>query len=184
MLVNVLLIHGPPLLAVWGYGFLMVTIINGCALLGFAFTPFIGRHYYKLIMTFMVALAVGSLCGSAILFLFPDVSSVFRVFLMCYYVYPACTVPIFLSLNFFFIYAWNLIIINKHIWTTLTQELIKQKNIFTIIKLIFFWRLQSISKKSVTTKSSASAQASFWKAESVKTSSSSFFYIFDQLMNR
>uniref|UniRef100_A0A1I8I022 Solute carrier family 39 (Zinc transporter), member 14 n=1 Tax=Macrostomum lignano TaxID=282301 RepID=A0A1I8I022_9PLAT len=56
----------------WGYGLLFVTLINLCAVLGIIFLPFMGRRFFKLLMTFMVSLAVGSLMGTALLILLPD----------------------------------------------------------------------------------------------------------------
>ncbi|PAA80007.1 hypothetical protein BOX15_Mlig030118g2, partial [Macrostomum lignano] len=59
-------------LHVWGYGLLFVTLINLCAVLGIIFLPFMGRQFYKLLMTFMVSLAVGSLVATSLLILLPD----------------------------------------------------------------------------------------------------------------
>ena len=57
----------------WGYGFLCVTVINLCALLGMVFLPLMKKQFYSRILMFMVALAVGTLAGSSILFLLPEV---------------------------------------------------------------------------------------------------------------
>uniref|UniRef100_A0A1I8GRW6 Zinc transporter ZIP14 n=2 Tax=Macrostomum lignano TaxID=282301 RepID=A0A1I8GRW6_9PLAT len=57
---------------VWGYGLLCVTAINLCSLLGVAFMPVMKRSFYRLLLTFMTALAVGSLIATALLILLPD----------------------------------------------------------------------------------------------------------------
>ncbi|XP_013379013.1 zinc transporter ZIP14 isoform X2 [Lingula anatina] len=57
---------------VWGYGILFVTITNICALLGVLLVPFMNKFFYKKLLIFMVALAVGTLAGSALFFLIPD----------------------------------------------------------------------------------------------------------------
>ena len=59
----------------WGYGFLCVTFINLCALLGMVFLPVMNKKYYKKLLMYMVALAVGTLAGSSLLILIPDVST-------------------------------------------------------------------------------------------------------------
>lgn len=58
----------------WGYGFLAVTIISLVSLLGVATIPFVGRAMYKKVLALMVALAVGTLAGDAVLHLIPHVS--------------------------------------------------------------------------------------------------------------
>ncbi|XP_071104814.1 metal cation symporter ZIP14-like [Haliotis cracherodii] len=58
--------------AVWGYGFLFVTLINLCSLVGVIVLPFMKMAAYKQILIFMVALAVGALAGSGLLFLIPE----------------------------------------------------------------------------------------------------------------
>ncbi|XP_074659805.1 metal cation symporter ZIP8-like isoform X2 [Tubulanus polymorphus] len=66
-------VHRPPSAAeVWGYGFLFVTVISGGSLIGVLVLPFMKKSFYETILTFMVALAVGSLAGSGLLFLIPD----------------------------------------------------------------------------------------------------------------
>nr|AKN21677.1 slc39a-12 [Schmidtea mediterranea] len=59
-------------LKMWVYGFISVTIINACAGLGILFIPLMNKKFYKVLMTFMISLAVGSLTGSALLILIPD----------------------------------------------------------------------------------------------------------------
>ncbi|XP_064634147.1 metal cation symporter ZIP14-like isoform X2 [Lineus longissimus] len=62
----------PTPLEVWGYSFLFVTGINLCSLIGFGFMPFMKKQAYHILLMFFVALAVGTLAGSALLFLIPD----------------------------------------------------------------------------------------------------------------
>lgn len=59
---------------VWGYGFLAVTIISLISLVGVATIPFVGKAMYKKLLALLVALAVGSLAGDAVLHLIPHVS--------------------------------------------------------------------------------------------------------------
>ncbi|XP_078381145.1 metal cation symporter ZIP14-like [Oculina patagonica] len=59
----------PP--AIWGYGFLAVTIISITSLVGVATIPFLGKSVYKKILAMLVALAVGSLAGDSLLHLLP-----------------------------------------------------------------------------------------------------------------
>ena len=63
----------------WGYGFLLVTAINLCSLGGLIVLPFIHHSLYKKILIFMIALAVGTLAGSSLMFLIPEVSMVLSV---------------------------------------------------------------------------------------------------------
>ncbi|XP_068715372.1 metal cation symporter ZIP14-like isoform X2 [Montipora foliosa] len=56
---------------VWGYGFAAVTIISLTSLVGVATIPFLGKKLYKKILAFLVALAVGTLAGDALLHLLP-----------------------------------------------------------------------------------------------------------------
>lgn len=56
----------------WGYGILCVTAINVCSLGGLVVLPFIHHSLYKKILIFMIALAVGTLSGSSLLFLIPE----------------------------------------------------------------------------------------------------------------
>jgi len=62
----------PNAAEVWGYGFLCVTLINLCSLMGLFFMPLMRRSFYHLLLMFMVALAVGTLAGSSLLFLIPE----------------------------------------------------------------------------------------------------------------
>ncbi|KAK3593913.1 hypothetical protein CHS0354_011516 [Potamilus streckersoni] len=56
----------------WGFGILFVTIICLGSLMGIFVLPFMKKKVYKKILIFMVALAVGTLAGSALLFLIPE----------------------------------------------------------------------------------------------------------------
>ncbi|XP_076471505.1 metal cation symporter ZIP14-like [Babylonia areolata] len=65
--------HEPPTAAaVWGYGFLFVTLINVCSLFGACVLPCVHSAVYKVLLLFMVALAVGTLVGSGLLVLIPE----------------------------------------------------------------------------------------------------------------
>ncbi|CAG5120647.1 unnamed protein product [Candidula unifasciata] len=62
----------PSSYASWGYTFLFVTLINLCSLTGAVVLPCMKLKSYKLVLMFMVALAVGTLAGSGLLFLIPE----------------------------------------------------------------------------------------------------------------
>lgn len=64
----------PFLWTVWGFGFLSVSLINICAVVGMVFLPLMKKAFYTQLLMFMVALAVGTLAGSSLLFLIPEVS--------------------------------------------------------------------------------------------------------------
>lgn len=64
--------RSPSPAEVWGYGFLFVTIINLSSLVGVAIIPLMKKKFYELLLMSLVSLAVGVLCGSALLFLIPD----------------------------------------------------------------------------------------------------------------
>ncbi|CAH3189728.1 unnamed protein product [Porites lobata] len=55
----------------WGFGFLSVTIISSASLLGAFIVPFMNKSFYKILLLFMVSLAVGVLSGSGIIHLIP-----------------------------------------------------------------------------------------------------------------
>ncbi len=61
------------LLKVWLYGLIFVTVINMSSLVGAVVIPCTNKDYYKRILMFLVALAVGSLAGSGLLHLIPQV---------------------------------------------------------------------------------------------------------------
>ena len=63
---------------VWGYGFAAVTIISLTSLVGVATIPFLGKKLYKKILAFLVALAVGTLAGDALLHLLPHVGTLYE----------------------------------------------------------------------------------------------------------
>ncbi|XP_059170868.1 metal cation symporter ZIP14-like [Physella acuta] len=58
--------------ASWGYSFLFVTLINLSSLTGALILPCTKLNSYKVLLMFMVALAVGTLAGSGLLFLIPE----------------------------------------------------------------------------------------------------------------
>ncbi|KAG8585786.1 hypothetical protein GDO81_005149 [Engystomops pustulosus] len=60
-----------PLLKVLGWGALAVTVISAPSLLAVAFVPLLRRPVFRYLLRFLVALAVGTLCGDALLHLLP-----------------------------------------------------------------------------------------------------------------
>ncbi|XP_075905668.1 metal cation symporter ZIP8 [Nelusetta ayraudi] len=58
--------------SVWGYGFLAVTLINLAALLGLFLIPFTKKSYFPKVLTYFVALAIGTLFSNAVLQLIPE----------------------------------------------------------------------------------------------------------------
>jgi len=62
----------PSTEATWGYSFLFVTVINLCSLTGALVLPCMKMKSYKVILMFMVGIAVGTLVGSSLLFLIPE----------------------------------------------------------------------------------------------------------------
>lgn len=56
----------------WTYGFLFVTIINICSLVGIVVLPLMNTKIYTKVLLFLVALAVGSLAGTGLLVLIPE----------------------------------------------------------------------------------------------------------------
>ncbi|XP_048451427.1 zinc transporter ZIP6 isoform X2 [Rhincodon typus] len=62
--------------AAWIGGFVSVTIISLLSLLGIIFMPLINKTFFKFLLTFLVALAVGTLSGDAFLHLLPHSQSV------------------------------------------------------------------------------------------------------------
>ncbi|KAM3935736.1 zinc transporter ZIP5 [Leptodactylus fuscus] len=59
------------LLKVVGWGALAVTVISAPSLLAVAFIPLLRRPLFRYVLKFLVALAVGTLCGDALLHLLP-----------------------------------------------------------------------------------------------------------------
>ncbi|XP_014678428.1 PREDICTED: zinc transporter ZIP14-like, partial [Priapulus caudatus] len=62
----------PTLAEVWGYGVLSVTLISLCSLTGILLLPIMAKNLYKQILSFFIALGVGSLAGSAVFHLIPE----------------------------------------------------------------------------------------------------------------
>ncbi|XP_017752577.1 PREDICTED: zinc transporter foi-like [Eufriesea mexicana] len=56
---------------VWAYSTISILIISLGGLLGVAVIPFMGKVYYHQLLQFLVALAVGTLCGDALIHLLP-----------------------------------------------------------------------------------------------------------------
>uniref|UniRef100_A0A8C9REP4 Solute carrier family 39 member 10 n=1 Tax=Scleropages formosus TaxID=113540 RepID=A0A8C9REP4_SCLFO len=61
----------------WVWGFVSITVISLLSLLGVVLVPIINQSCFKFLLTFLVALAVGTLSGDALLHLLPHVSTVF-----------------------------------------------------------------------------------------------------------
>ncbi|XP_069777081.1 zinc transporter ZIP6-like isoform X2 [Narcine bancroftii] len=57
--------------AAWVGGFVSVTVISLLSLLGIIFMPLMNKTFFKFLLTFLVALAVGTLSGDAFLHLLP-----------------------------------------------------------------------------------------------------------------
>ncbi|XP_035666860.1 metal cation symporter ZIP14-like [Branchiostoma floridae] len=57
---------------VWGFGVLSVAIISLCSVMGVLVVPFMKKRLYTLLLTFLIALAVGALSGSALFHLIPQ----------------------------------------------------------------------------------------------------------------
>ncbi|XP_078395962.1 zinc transporter ZIP6-like isoform X1 [Cetorhinus maximus] len=62
--------------AAWIGGFVSVTVISLLSLLGIIFMPLMNKIFFKFLLTFLVALAVGTLSGDAFLHLLPHSQSV------------------------------------------------------------------------------------------------------------
>lgn len=60
-----------PRSTVWLYSTLSIIGVSLCGLLGVAVIPFMEKHFYHHILQFLVALAVGTLAGDALLHLLP-----------------------------------------------------------------------------------------------------------------
>lgn len=56
------------------YSTISILIISLCGLLGVAIIPVMGKSYYHQLLQYLVALAVGTLCGDALIHLLPHVS--------------------------------------------------------------------------------------------------------------
>ncbi|XP_053621223.1 zinc transporter foi [Plodia interpunctella] len=66
---------GKNMYAVWLYSSLSIAAISACGLLGVAVIPIMHKTYYNHLLQFLVALAVGTLCGDALLHLMPHAMS-------------------------------------------------------------------------------------------------------------
>lgn len=58
---------------VWGYGFLCVTVISLCSLVGASVVPFMKKTFYKRLLLYFIALAIGTLYSNALFQLIPEV---------------------------------------------------------------------------------------------------------------
>ncbi|TWW60148.1 metal cation symporter ZIP14 [Takifugu flavidus] len=57
---------------VWGYGILCVTLISLCSLAGASVVPFMKKTFYKRLLLFFIALAIGTLYSNALFQLIPE----------------------------------------------------------------------------------------------------------------
>ena len=64
---------------VWMWGFVSITIISLLSLLGVVLVPILNQSCFKFLLTFLVALAVGTLSGDALLHLLPHVSTAMEI---------------------------------------------------------------------------------------------------------
>uniref|UniRef100_G1PGD0 Metal cation symporter ZIP14 n=1 Tax=Myotis lucifugus TaxID=59463 RepID=G1PGD0_MYOLU len=62
----------PSTVEVWGYGLLCVTIISLCSLLGAIVVPFMKKTFYKRLLLYFIALAIGTLYSNALFQLIPE----------------------------------------------------------------------------------------------------------------
>ncbi|XP_068130789.1 metal cation symporter ZIP14 isoform X1 [Hyperolius riggenbachi] len=62
----------PTTTEVWGYGFLCVTFISLCSLLGAGVVPFMKKSCYKRLLLYFIALAIGTLYSNALFQLIPE----------------------------------------------------------------------------------------------------------------
>lgn len=61
-------------LPAWIGGFISISVISFLSLLGVILVPLMNRVFFKFLLSFLVALAVGTLSGDAFLHLLPHVS--------------------------------------------------------------------------------------------------------------
>ncbi|PWA17085.1 hypothetical protein CCH79_00013231 [Gambusia affinis] len=59
-------------LFVWGYGLLCVTLISLCSLIGASVVPFMKKTFYKRLLLYFIALAIGTLYSNALFQLIPE----------------------------------------------------------------------------------------------------------------
>uniref|UniRef100_A0A3B5M3I2 Metal cation symporter ZIP14 n=1 Tax=Xiphophorus couchianus TaxID=32473 RepID=A0A3B5M3I2_9TELE len=57
---------------VWGYGLLCVTLISLCSLIGASVVPFMKKTFYKRLLLYFIALAIGTLYSNALFQLIPE----------------------------------------------------------------------------------------------------------------
>ncbi|KAK0138102.1 Zinc transporter ZIP14 [Merluccius polli] len=57
---------------IWGYGFLCVTLISLCSLVGACVVPFMRKTFYKRLLLYFIALAIGTLYSNALFQLIPE----------------------------------------------------------------------------------------------------------------
>ncbi|KAG7280957.1 hypothetical protein CRUP_022968 [Coryphaenoides rupestris] len=57
---------------IWGYGFLCVTLISLCSLVGASVVPFMRKTFYKRLLLYFIALAIGTLYSNALFQLIPE----------------------------------------------------------------------------------------------------------------
>ncbi|XP_057577878.1 metal cation symporter ZIP14 isoform X1 [Hippopotamus amphibius kiboko] len=62
----------PSAVEVWGYGLLCVTIISLCSLMGASVVPFMKKTFYKRLLLYFIALAIGTLYSNALFQLIPE----------------------------------------------------------------------------------------------------------------
>lgn len=65
----------PVCWSVWGYGILCVTLISLCSLVGASVVPFMRKTFYKRLLLYFIALAIGTLYSNALFQLIPEVES-------------------------------------------------------------------------------------------------------------
>ncbi|XP_058406536.1 metal cation symporter ZIP14 isoform X5 [Diceros bicornis minor] len=62
----------PSMIEVWGYGLLCVTVISLCSLMGASVVPFMKKTFYKRLLLYFIALAIGTLYSNALFQLIPE----------------------------------------------------------------------------------------------------------------
>uniref|UniRef100_A0A8I3S7K5 Metal cation symporter ZIP14 n=1 Tax=Canis lupus familiaris TaxID=9615 RepID=A0A8I3S7K5_CANLF len=62
----------PSAIEVWGYGLLCVTVISLCSLMGASVVPFMKKTFYKRLLLYFIALAIGTLYSNALFQLIPE----------------------------------------------------------------------------------------------------------------
>ncbi|RUS69617.1 hypothetical protein EGW08_022621, partial [Elysia chlorotica] len=134
----------PPCSAAWGYSLLFVTLINLCALTGVLVLPCMRLRSYKLVLIFMVALAVGTLVGSGLLFLIPEAFALVHDDDLDY-IWKACT--IMGGVYLFYLTERIMRMINTH-----REVSVAGFDLFIIITVIFFFPFYSmINNKHIET---------------------------------